>query len=144
MDHHCPWTENCIGFFNYKYYMLLLIYGQICSSIWTFVFFRRWYNAGLDSITWWSLAMYGFNVILDCLLLSLLLLHLNLVRQGLTTLEWKDRARGTKPREQLDHFDRGSAYENICEAMGKWYTWMIPTRATVPGDGLRFVRSVSY
>ena len=26
MDHHCPWINNCIGFYNRKPFMLMLIY----------------------------------------------------------------------------------------------------------------------
>jgi palmitoyltransferase len=26
MDHHCPWINNCIGFWNRKYFLLLLVY----------------------------------------------------------------------------------------------------------------------
>jgi palmitoyltransferase len=35
MDHHCPWINNCIGFWNRKYFLLLLIY----------VFFTTYYIA---------------------------------------------------------------------------------------------------
>ena len=48
MDHHSPWINNCIGFWNRKHFLLLLIYVVILTyfvgitMLYDFVMSTKW------------------------------------------------------------------------------------------------------
>jgi palmitoyltransferase len=56
MDHHCPWINNCIGFWNRKFFILLLIYVLIM----TYFVILTMSEAFIDSV-FWAVDVYYYS-----------------------------------------------------------------------------------
>jgi hypothetical protein len=145
MDHHCPWVGNCVGFQNYKAFVLLLIHGFSAAVfsllIWAPLMSGIWMPfsvSGDGSIEAHPEALkeantrfaLGYTDVMDmfaftldaslcCSLMVLLGMHLYLISAGKTTLEatW----RGAHP------YDLGSFRANWESVMGtRPLFWFVP------------------
>lgn len=47
-DHHCPWINSCIGFRNWKYFVLMLIYLCILLIVYVASFFWYYVESAVD------------------------------------------------------------------------------------------------
>ena len=145
MDHYCPWLANCVGYFNYKLFLLFIIYASVACG-WTTIATAHLLaksSAGLlGPIPTLSAAQTFFLTEGLCIssLVSLILtpftgFHLWLLSQNKTTLEYCEKAHSKVS------YDFG-IFHNISNSLG-WnpLLWLLPIQ-TVPSDGLSFDRRI--
>jgi len=140
MDHHCPWIMNCVGWGNHKYFFLLVIYSCL-SCLFIFV-------TGLESA---QASMYKdmphshrfvlvFGLMLSLIMGSLMTIflsfHVWMMLQGMTTIEFCEKAAGgAAAREGKPSYDQG-AWENVLSVLGpRPWLWLLPLDPAL-GDGI--------
>jgi hypothetical protein len=152
MDHFCPWLNNCIGFFNYKFFYLFIMY-MVCVT--TFMIYSMTapfvQDVSSDSAVYIDFSK-EFRVTLTYLVLCLLAIaltcffcfHTYLLCFNYSTIEFLEKRSCNPPPDHVNRYDLG-LFKNVASVLGtNPLFWLLPTRCTCEGDGLSYELNPSW
>jgi hypothetical protein len=90
-DHHCIWINNCIGKYNYKVFigMILTAEGHLFSFLLSVIMLwveDLWRDYLVSMVLTWII--FAVVVLFSLLLLALIILHFFLIWRNITTYEY--------------------------------------------------------
>lgn len=140
---------DCVGFRNYKFFLLVLIYAVLSMIFMIASMLPRFVNvfAPILDMNYFLrrdllIAITFVTASLLCLVLSAFLtFHLYLVCNAMSTIEYREKKNhgdaDVNHRWAVAHikYDKGSAYANMKHIMGEPYMWPFPVDPRPEDDG---------
>lgn len=138
MDHHCPWINTCIGFYNRKYFIQMLIYIN-CLLVLSVIINMKYFISVVDDF-YFKQSTFKFSVLVDELgliflylldvtamivLVQFLRFHLKMICDNKTTIETIENK-----SVEFDSMYNLGWRNNLEQVMGtNVILWFIPMRS---------------
>lgn len=144
MDHHCPWVANCIGFYNYKYFMCMLFYTSVTCNMIAFssphVVEAVLERDGLPyGMSFFVVTAYVLACVFGFIVTGFFCFHLWLIKQQYTTIEFcEKRSKNDGLFSQRSPYNLG-CYQNYKIIFGeRIWLWPFPCARDLRYGGLHF------